>query len=330
MQKIAIIGAGMAGTTLATYLRKDQQVTIFEKARSVGGRMSNRRAANYSFDHGAQFFSAKSKEFQEFLQPLIQLGIVKSWNIVFCEFKNDQLVRRTFWDNTYPHYIALPAMNGLVKYLAKDLDIRLNCAVQRVEKKPGQVAWQLFDQNEQVLGEFDWVISSAPPEQTINLLPESFQYQNALKQIKMSACYSLLLGFAQPLKLQFEAALVKEADISWISVNNSKYGRTGGQALLVHSTNQWADQHLLAEENFVLKYLLAETKRVTKQPVEQAIYQAIHKWRYANIARQKTQDYFIDINNQLGALGDWCIQGRVEAAFLSAKAAAQRMNILLN
>ena len=60
MTRITIIGAGLSGLTAADSLKDHAEITIFEKARSVGGRMLNRRAEPYFFDHGAQYFSTKT------------------------------------------------------------------------------------------------------------------------------------------------------------------------------------------------------------------------------------------------------------------------------
>ena len=157
-------------------------------------------------------------------------------------------------------------------------------------------------------------------------MPECFIYKQELEQVKMSGCYSLMLGFAKPICFDFDAALVKDSDISWISVNNTKPERLGQQALLIHSTNKWADLHLEADQQVVLEYLLAETMRVTGKNLAIADYQSIHRWRYANIGKQGGKDFFLDIEHKLAALGDWCIQGRVEAAFLSAYSMAKFFN----
>ena len=68
---IAVIGSGMAGLTLAKQLGAHADVTIFEKSRGLGGRMATRYANDFVFDHGAQFFVAKTPMFRQFLSPLI-------------------------------------------------------------------------------------------------------------------------------------------------------------------------------------------------------------------------------------------------------------------
>ncbi|MBC7939825.1 MAG: FAD-dependent oxidoreductase, partial [Chitinophagaceae bacterium] len=60
---VAVIGAGVAGAACASSLRQaGMNVTLFEKARGVGGRMATRRARwlgadgqaqDAQFDHGA-------------------------------------------------------------------------------------------------------------------------------------------------------------------------------------------------------------------------------------------------------------------------------------
>ena len=67
--KIAIIGAGFAGLTLAKRLAEQHDVSVFEKARGPGGRMSTRRADPFAFDHGAQYFTVETERFEAFLSP---------------------------------------------------------------------------------------------------------------------------------------------------------------------------------------------------------------------------------------------------------------------
>ena len=66
--KIAIIGAGMAGLTVAKKLKDFADITIFEKSRGAGGRICSRYTEPFVFDHGAQFFTTKDSEFNELVQ----------------------------------------------------------------------------------------------------------------------------------------------------------------------------------------------------------------------------------------------------------------------
>jgi predicted NAD/FAD-dependent oxidoreductase len=71
MKKIAIIGAGLSDLSATHFLKDHAEITLFERARGVSGRISTWRAEPYFFDHGAQYFTARTKAFQDFIQPLI-------------------------------------------------------------------------------------------------------------------------------------------------------------------------------------------------------------------------------------------------------------------
>ncbi|MDG1286312.1 MAG: FAD-dependent oxidoreductase [Rickettsiales bacterium] len=323
MSKIAIIGAGFSGLVLAKELSAFADVTVFEKARGVSGRMSTRYADTYQFDHGAQFFTAKTAAFQEFLQPLISQGVVAHWTPRFVEIDRNVITGERQWDENYPHYVGMPKMNQIAKHLAEGLTINLQTPVATIEKKADE--WCLKDDAGGAQGCFDWVISTAPPVQSTALLPEIFTHHTALQKTRMSGCFSLMLGFAEPLPLSWDAALVMHADISWISVNSSKPGRPAGYSLLINSTNDWAEKHLDDDRAEVQDYLCSAVSKVIGHDVSQADHIALHGWRYANIGKQDGEPSLLDAENQLAACGDWCIQGRVEAGFTSAMHLADKL-----
>ena len=89
--KIAIIGAGISAITIAHNLKDIADVSLFEKSRAVGGRMAVRHSGPYEFDHGAQFFTAKSENFNNFLAPLIKKNVIQQWDARFAEFKNNKI-----------------------------------------------------------------------------------------------------------------------------------------------------------------------------------------------------------------------------------------------
>ena len=68
MIDFCIVGSGVSGSTIANLLSKKYSVEIFDKAKGVGGRASNKRfSTNLSFDHGVQYISPKSNEFKKFV-----------------------------------------------------------------------------------------------------------------------------------------------------------------------------------------------------------------------------------------------------------------------
>ena len=103
--KIAIIGGGLSGLFTATLLERafaqhsaqpdnkaqaniinsqPAAITIFEKSRSVGRlatryRTDSRSNQNWQWAFGAQFFTAKTAEFSQFIAPWLKSGLLQPW-----------------------------------------------------------------------------------------------------------------------------------------------------------------------------------------------------------------------------------------------------------
>lgn len=316
MPSIAIIGAGLSGLTLAHQLSDVGEVHLFEKSWRAGGRLATREHPDMSFDHGAQFFTIRSARFRTFVQPLIDSGCLQRWDAQFVEYQGAQIMHQHQWNAEFPHYVAVPGMNHLAAELAKGLNITTECHISALSRVDD--AWVLHDSNHQSYGGFDWLLVCLPAQQSAALLPTDFSHYAAVSNIEMLGCYALMLGFDAPVSLPFDAALVRQADISWMSVNSSKPGRPERFTLLVQATNQWATQHMDWSDDAVMSHMLAEIERVTGQTVRHAAHQQLHRWRYANLCKQPQANVYLDQQLQLAACGDWCHHGRVEAAFGSA------------
>ena len=325
--KIAIIGAGLSGLTAAINLDRTADITLFEKSRGAGGRICTRYVDSYNFDHGAQFFTARSAEFKKFLKPLIKSGVIDNWKARWIEVKDNRIINRQQWNDDLPRYVGVPSMSSIGKYLSKNLNIKLNTEVS-IEKSPK--GWNIIGYDGEVFDHYDWVISAIPAEQSLKLLPDYFSHYDALKQKKMFGCYSLMLGFNEALDLDWDAAQLTGTDVSWIAVNSSKPGRPDDYSLLVHSTNDWAEEHLDDDMDAVKEYLCSQLAKIIGQNVYSAQHIDLHRWRYANIPKQDQNILFIDPESKLAACGDWCKKGRIEEAFRSGFDLAKEMNNLFN
>jgi hypothetical protein len=323
VKRVAIVGAGIAGLTLARELGDVAEVVVFEKSRGPGGRMATRQADPYQFDHGAQFFTARSDEFTSFINPFIDQGQVARWDAEFVEIESDRIVSARSWADGPAHYVGTPRMNALAKQMAAGVDVRLETRVSRLESTVA--GWRLYDQAAASLGDYDWVVAAIPAEQAGALMPADFSARGEVCRKHMLGCYSLMLGYEQALALDWQAAFVSGADISWISNDSSKPGRPDNYTLLVHSTNRWAEDNIDRDDASVTAFLRQELGRVIGLDVSGAAHVALQRWRYANIGRQQNGAFFIDCDNRLAAAGDWCIHGRIESAYLSALRLAQRL-----
>jgi renalase len=324
MARIAVIGAGLAGLVVSRELADAHDVCLFEKSRGVGGRMSTRRAGPFEFDHGAQFFTARSREFRAFLEPMLQAGVVAAWPARFAEIQRSQIVATRRWGNENPHFVGVPGMSAVGRKLASGLNIRLETAVRSVSRVGDR--WQLFGGGDVLLGEFDWVIVTAPATQAADLLA-SASIASYARRVRMHACYALLLGFDEPQDLPWNAALIRDADISWISVNSSKPGRAEPFCLVVHSTNTWAEANVDEDIEVIRHHLAEECREVAGIDTAAAAFVDVQRWRYANVDEQHGDLFALDAGQRLAMCGDWFVRGRVEGAFRSAIALAGRIAV---
>ena len=127
-----------------------------------------------------------------------------------------------------------------------------------------------------------------------------------------------MLGFDQDISLPFDAALVRNSPISWVAKNSSKPGRPDFCSVLIQSTNDWAKDHVDDDQEEVQKILTDECARLIDIDLSHYNHSAVHRWLYANTVkhRKNNGEPFIDVENQIGAVGDWCGNARVESAFL--------------
>jgi renalase len=323
MKKIAIIGAGLSGITLATQLKHIAEITVFEKAKGVGGRMSTHYFEGYEFDHGAQFFTARSPEFKKLLIELQEEEIVRPWKARFVEINDRVISNSRTWSQDNPHYVGVPRMNSIVKYMAQDINIKLNTHIKYIKKSKN--TWTLKTINDDVFDNFDWIISTAPAKQSLEILPNIFNKIESLKNISMKGCYSLMLGLKEPLEIAWDAALVKKSIISWISVNSSKPSRKNDCSVVVITSNKWADDNITKDNQFVIDCVSKEATEIIGQSLKYPIYTKLQRWLYANVAQNSATELLIDFDNKIASCGDWSIGGRVENAFLSASRLGQKL-----
>ncbi len=317
---IAIVGAGLSGLTIANVIGDHAEVTVFEKARGVGGRMSTRYADEFYFDIGAQFFTARNKHFKQFLAPHFSSGLVQEWQGKVVTFEKGKEMSDRIWFE--PHYVATPGMNHLCKKLAENIKIHLNCDIAPLGEK-SKHGWELFDKNGNELGCYNWVISTAPPVQTTHLFDNFLPQDSSLSQSKFLACYSLMFGFRKKWEHSWMAANILNSPLEWIAVNSTKPGRNHNlTTLVVHSSNKWAEAHVEDDLEKTEYFLRDELQQILKFDISDPEYFSLHRWRYALLDKPNSDkiknEYYYDEVLQLASVGDWCSRSRIEDAWLNS------------
>ncbi len=321
--KVAVIGAGISGLMCARTLADHGfDVTVFEKSRGVSGRMSTRRVDdNLSFDHGAQYFTARDKRFKRFVQSWIHDGLVQKWDgrIVVVENGIVKAEKRGI-----DRYVAVPGMNSIGKHIASDLSVRLQTEVaipRRIDDK-----WVLNSDDGGEIGEFDVVVAAVPASQAAALLAEVPRLADQARAVEMNGCWALMLAFDESLQLGFDGAFVHQSPLSWISRNNSKVGRNGGcETWVIQAAAEWTDANIDNSPEEIATFLSNEFwKAVGCSPITPS-YMSTHRWRFAIPKEPLAANCLFDKEHNVGGCGDWCGGPRVEGAFLSGIAIAGRI-----
>jgi renalase len=314
--RIAIIGAGISGLTLARNLRNFADIFVFEKARGVGGRMSTRYADPFYFDHGAHTFTARTKLFQYFLKPYIENGTIAEWKGEMINLEIGKKAEKFLC--VEPHFVASPNMNSLCKKMSEGINIHFSNEVFPLAMKQPN-GWNLFTSEHISLGTFDWVISTAPPEQTLSLFGEHMIPKSSLHSSKMHACYSLMIGINKPWDKEWIVGKVHKNPIQSILINSTKPGRNKAvTAIVAHSCKFWADTHIDQDIGKVQEFLLAQFEKVSRIDYSSADYISTHRWKYAVVNETQKPGVFLDVTKKLAATSDWCGNSQIEEVWFNA------------
>lgn len=325
----AIIGAGLAGLSTALALTASGlPVTLFDKGRGPGGRLSARRAGDWRFDHGGQFVTVRDVGFRRVMDGLLSDGHAALWN--------GPIVRLNPDGSREPHpverFVGTPGMNGIIQgliaRLPDDARPRFGIRIASIAGMKGQ--WRLVMEDGTSEGPFAKLVLAMPSVQAADLLrPVAPALAARAQTVVMAPCWALMLGFDQPVSLPWQAAFVAGAGdddrpLSWIAHDGAKPDRGNRASFVAHAAPAWSIRHLEETADQVTACLLPAFRAATGITVEPAFLSA-HRWRYALPTVPLTDGFLWDRGLGIGACGDWCLDARAEAAFVSGARLAAAM-----
>ena len=378
--KIAIIGGGLTGLFTATLLERAfsqvneksliPEITIFEKSLSVGRLATRYRTdiytnKNWQWAFGAQFFTAKSASFQQFIEPWLKTGLLQPWraqvvNLIPINANNQtpDIQPKEQWNSTQARYISTPKMTSWGRALADELQhttINFKTRVaplaqynQTLANKTSKKT-ELFDEEGSSLGSFDWVICTAPNGQAIEFMAASgFSEVEKITEPQMQACYTLMLGWSnkQPLpealscqEMAWDVAYMQDSILDRIFIEHQKPAHDELlPSVTIHARNDWSEQHVDADIDTIKAQLLKAAKQALNWNEKSTPSQIdCHRWRYAatvkvsntastNIAFNKEPlGILVDNEQQWIVSGDWCGQGNIESCYQVATQTVARI-----
>ena len=169
LPSVAVIGSGISGLSCARTLADHNfDVHVFDKGRGPGGRMSTRRtSAGLQFDHGAQYFTARDRNFQRDVDSWRELGIVAEWQGRIVSVSQSAFAPV----NGQARFVGTPSMNSICRHLGDGLPVQFSTRVAPLRRTGSK--WTLIDDEGQELGGFDVVVLAVPAPQVTGLLAEA-------------------------------------------------------------------------------------------------------------------------------------------------------------
>ena len=307
--RVGIVGAGIAGLACAEKLtRQGHQVRLFERGRGAGGRMAARRLPTdvgaAHFDHGAQYFTVRDAAFRRRVESWVADGVVARWPSAGVDA-----------------HVGVPAMNAPLRRMVDPDSIRWSATVTQIERcGPG---WRLgFDRDAAV--EVDVAVVATPAERAAELLaPVAPDFAARARATRSEPCWTGMLAFAAPVAVTQDCWRGEEV-IAWAARNNSKPGRVGPESWVVQAGPDWSRTHLEADPAWVLAILTKALSNRLGVGLPRLAGAASHRWRYARSGGEGSGAMF-DRERRLGVCGDWLVGPRIEAAWRSGDALAERI-----
>lgn len=307
---ILVIGAGMAGLACATALAETGlDVRVIDKGRGPGGRMAARRVEiageEVSFDHGAQYFTARDPGFQRVVAQWEVQRVVARWGAAGSEA-----------------WVGVPGMNGPIRAMAQPINVHWGVRAAAVLRT--DAGWSVDTGEERLVART--VLIAVPAEQAKDLLANADCDLAAIPAgVNSQPCWAVMAAFSAPLDIEDDAIRDADAAISWAARNSAKPERDGCETWVVHASPGRSRELLDLPKQDVARQLLADFFAQTGADPAEPTHLDAHRWLYAMPASIKGDAAHFDAASGLGIAGDYLHSPRVEGAWLSGRALAEKV-----
>jgi renalase len=318
-EEVLVIGAGMAGLCAAAALQKaGRRAVVIDKGRAVGGRMATRRIGGATFDHGAQFATARDPRFAALLENARQAGAAVEWCRGF-EAAADG----------HPRWRGMPGMSALAKHLALGLKViqeKQVIALRRIGEH-----WDA----EMADGE-TWrakaVILTAPVPQALVLLEAGGvaldeAMARRLAVIEYARCLAVMVVLDGPSCLPAPGGFASgNGPIAWMADNQIK-GVSAGPAVTLHASHDFSLAHWDGDRQEAARLLMEAAAPWLGAGIKEF---QVHGWRYSKPLQVDSEPCaVVSAKPPLLLAGDAFAGPRVEGAALSGWAAADSLLALI-
>ncbi len=309
---VLVVGAGVAGSIAArTLADHGHRVTLLDKGRGPGGRLSTRRRDDVHFDHGCQVLRLRGELRHELTRSWIDDGVVAPWS------PRVRTADGRVATPSDPWFVGMPGMNGLVRHLQADLRVRFSAEVAALTRDDD--GWTVRDADGAAIETADRLVLAIPSTQARRLLLDvDADLATSLDAVEVDPVWTWMVSGVTH-DPGFDVAAEPTADVRWVAREASRPGRDDHGAWTLHASADWTRRHLERERDEVEPDLRALAESVLGTSLPEGV---AHRWRFGLTRTPLGRDHLTNADRTLTICGDWCLGGRVEHAIESGIAAA--------
>lgn len=322
--KYAVIGAGISGSSLAFHLQQyGNQVDIFDKGRTLGGRLSTYQKDHQTFDYGSTLINTYPEPFLSILHQWEKLNLVSPYQGII-KIKSKQQEDSTLLDKAN-FYISHHGMSAIVKHLLKEVRTFTSTRITSVKKEID--GWWLkgtyYEQQikkEGYWGPYKYVICTLPgPQAAPLLLSHRLDWGTSALKTKYLPQWSITFQFCQKQALPFDLMFYHESHpLKLMSKESFKYSQAS-EIWTLQTQAKWSANHIESTKEEIAELVMNVFKKehhISDSPISTHV----HRWRYSYpSAPCQELNSLIDKSLGLGVCGDWITGGTIGAAYLGAK-----------
>ncbi len=324
---IGIIGASISGLIAGKRLADaGHDVTIIEKSRSIGGRLSTVNMDELNLDFGLTHFEADTETFSAFVDEYQTEGILKEWTDEFALYDGTEMYDIDPNDDPQPKYVGTNGIQDIPRNLGRWVDIKSQeqaggltyIGPDRTKKR----AWMINLTDISVF-ECDAVILATPAVEAYGIL-QTVQNKTATRRIIRyidEVLYDSSISLAATYDHEvpgWDGIECEHSSVRWIS-NESTKQEAEKAGLVIQSTHEFFRKHARTDDEKAKELLLEEVSDIVGPWVHQTKSTYLHRWKYFN-ARNPIDEYFMELEMEeapLALIGDYLGGNTLENAFVS-------------
>lgn len=302
-RKLLVVGAGLTGSLTAALLQKSSppvSISVWEKARGAGGRMSTHRHSSNPdllVDMGAQYISRTSPrqnedtEFEhlreEAYQDLISAGVLVPFS---GKIEGE---RKEFVKSVTDKYVSAKGVNGIVKHFLNQsgAGISFQHHLKSVEIDPTQggdaPSPRITCASSQGQESFDCLVLTMPVPQILSLEGNIMkaitpEIQHKLASVQYSSRYALGLFYREHFATNWSAKYFDDPVVRFACWDTAKRGCSDAGSLLLHTSVPFGLKHLEDDKEDIKAVILKRASELIPglpDPIDSHLI----RWRYSQV-----------------------------------------------